>query len=717
MGGVRLRDLIAVLLIALAAGTAAALPALDILRDVSVDVLTALRWQAYGALNDPAQSPTVVVALDEETYRTAPFANTPNVTWTRELAKVLSALIDGGAKVVGFDVILPTSLEQSTIPFGDGTLGERVKGFDRDFLQALALGGRAGKVVLGEAQHQDVPILPFAGQRLAVGPRNIRSLNLFADDDEIIRRVPLTFTEDNGALQTSMAVELAARALGSPPERTADGTLVLGGYAVPSPVPNTLTLNFDGGADDIPTYSLADLDACAQKGDRDFFHKNFAGRVVLVGTVLDIEDRRLTSKRFATGIEGARAPRCASTAPASFGRFARDSISGVYIHATAVNNLLRHAAVREVGRAWLWVIEVAAALLCGGAALLLSPLRGFLAFLALAAAWTGAATWAFVEALALPLIDPLLAGLAAGAATVAYRFVAADHEKRLLRKGFALYLSPAVIDKMLASDKLPQLGGETRDITVYFSDIAGFSTFSEKLAPNELVELMNEYLSAMTDIIEAHGGFVDKYIGDAIVAVFGAPLSDPQHALSAVRAALECQVKLAELNQQSAKFRGFKLGQRIGLNSGEALVGNMGSRRRFNYTVMGDTVNLASRLEGANKYFATAIMAAETTASLAGPSIAWRELDQIRVKGRSTPVKILEPLGDPAHPDADAEAVAAYAEGLARWRRRDFAGAAASFARVADRDKPSALFLARAQALAAQPPGPDWEPVNTLEGK
>src|SRR5581483_2912918 len=148
-----------------------------------------------------------------------------------------------------------------------------------------------------------------------------------------------------------------------------------------------------------------------------------------------------------------------------------------------------------------------------------------------------------------------------------------------------------------------------------------------KMTPMELVALMNRYLSAMTDIIEEQGGFVDKYIGDAIVAVFGAPADDPNHAVNAVRAALRCQAKLAELNQQPDTFAGHSLGQRIGLNSGEALVGNMGSRRRFNYTVMGDVVNLASRLEGANKYFASSIMASETTVALTGTAFTWRELD------------------------------------------------------------------------------------------
>src|SRR5262249_2638400 len=162
--------------------------------------------------------------------------------------------------------------------------------------------------------------------------------------------------------------------------------------------------------------------------------------------------------------------------------------------------------------------------------------------------------WSFAQALVLPLIDPILAGLAAGALTVAYRFVVVDQDKRLLRESFALYLAPAVIEKMMASQKPPQAGGAARQITGYFSAGAGFPSFSEKMTPGELVTLMNAYLTAMTEIIEKHGGFVDKYIGDAIVAVFGAPLDDPDHALHAVRAALECRATLQELNKTAVEF-------------------------------------------------------------------------------------------------------------------------------------------------------------------
>jgi adenylate cyclase len=296
--------------------------------------------------------------------------------------------------------------------------------------------------------------------------------------------------------------------------------------------------------------------------------------------------------------------------------------------------------------------------------------------------------------------------------------VVADKDRRFLRRSFGLYLSPRVIEQMLQAERLPALGGEERQVTVFFSDIAGFSSFSETLSPPELVALMNTYLSEMTDIIEAEGGYVDKYIGDAIVAVFGAPADDPGHARSAVRAALACRERLAALNRSEPGFQQRALHHRIGLNSGPALVGNIGSRRRFNYTVMGDAVNLASRLEGANKYFATDILASDTTVALAGAACAWREIDAIRVKGRAQAVRVFEPLAEAGHETAGQQAdAAAYAAGLAAWRARDFGAAAAAFGRCAAADAPAALFAQRALELVAHPPGTDWEPVNTLEGK
>lgn len=712
------RDAIAATAIALACAGTAVSPALERIHGLSLDILTALRFEMFGNRHSPAASPTVVVAIDEESYRAAPFKGSPTLTWTGEIGRVLNAVVEGGAKVVGFDMIIPTSIEQSEIPFGEGMLGERVRGFDRDFLRALAGAAAPNKVVLGEQLRGNDPIRPAPGQRIAVRQQqNIRPLNTVTDGDDTVRRMPLSF-DVGGAKVPGMALELAARAQNAKPEFAADGSVMLAGYKIPGAEANTVTLNFEAGADDIPTYSFADLRACAIKGDKDYFKRVFDGKVVLFGTVLDSEDRKQTSKRFATGLEGTRATRCAGDGKPVLTSFKRSSIAGIYIHATAVNNLIRQDASVEAGSHATFAITALIALLAAAGALLFAPLGAAAAFFLLAAVGLLDAVVAFKYGVVIPIVEPFLAGLGALALTIGYRFAVADKDRRLLQRSFGLYLAPDVINRMLSSNKLPELGGETRNVTVFFSDIEGFSKIAEQISAESLTALMNEYLSAMTDIIEARGGYVDKYIGDSIVAVFGAPADDADHAANAARAALDCCARLAELNRDAPAFREHPLAQRIGINSGEAVVGNLGSRRRFNYSVMGDTVNLASRLEGANKFYGTTIIASEATAALAGDGLAWRELDAIRVKGRTQALKIFELLARaPDLTEAQQHFAADYAEGLAHWRAREFSAAAACFGRPGGADRAAAMFRDRARELVASPPASDWDPVRTLQEK
>jgi adenylate cyclase len=714
---IRGRDVLAAAGIALLAGTVAVLPPFDLLHGWSIDTLTALRWRVFGNRYDPASSPTVVIGIDEETYRTPPFRYSPTVTWTREIGRVLTAVIDGGARAVGLDTVFPRSIEQSEIPFGEDTLGVRLRGFDRDFLVGLNAAARDGKLVLGQIQLREDPILPHWGQLRAVGGQeNVRALNVQGDADEVVRRVPLTFMVD-GKPVTGMAVELAARALATKPELHPGRGMTLDGYRVPDVVPNTLTVNFEGGAEDIPTYSLADLHACLEQGNKEFFRRNFNGKVVIFGAVLEAEDRKVTSKRFATAPERLSGERCVMP-PVGSADVAPRSIAGPYIHATAVNNLIHHDALTETSLVQSGAIAAAFATIPALAALALPPIGAVVSFVVLAAIWTAGAVLAFQHTLVLPLLETLFAGFEALFVTIGFRLAVTDKDRRFLRKSFALYLAPAVIEKMMSSSKPPSLGGETRRVTMFFSDVAGFSSFAETMSPADLISLMNAYLSEMTDIIEAHGGFVDKYIGDAIVGVFGAPVEGDDHASQAVSAALSCCERLAELNRTAPAFRGRTLSHRIGLNSGDALVGNVGSGRRFNYTVIGDVVNLASRLEGANKYFATSILASEATVALTGATFIWREIDAIRVLGRVQPLRIFEPMARAGQETPlQAANAQAYAKALACWRNGEFASAMELFASIKDVDAPSALFMERAKKLIVVPPGPDWEPINTLEGK
>jgi len=716
MERVRARDAVAAFAIALVAGIVAVVPPFDLLQGWSIDVLTALRWRVYGNHYEPSSSPAVVIGIDAETYRTPPFKDSATFLWTPEIARVLTAVIEGGARVIGIDVVFQRSIELSSIPFEGEPLGKRLHGFDREFLRTLNSAGRAGKLVLGGIELREESILPTRAQQFAVGFNNIRTLNVYGDPDDVVRRVPLTFTV-GGKSVTAFAAELAARTLATQPQAGPGPTLTLAGYRIPTGVPNTLTLNFEGGSQDIPDYSLADLLACAERGNTEFFRRNFDGKAVILGSVEEAEDRKLTSKRFATARQRPATERCALPAPATQ-EFTARSIPGPYIHATAVDNIVRRNALIETGPIQSAAIAASFAAIPAVAALILPPAGAALSFLGLATVWILAAVAAFEHAIVLPLLESLFAGLEALFVTIGFRLGVTDKNRRFLRKSFALYLAPAVVEKMMTSSRLPSLGGETRNVTMFFSDVEGFTSFGESMSAPDLVALINTYLSAMSDTIEEHGGFVDKYIGDAIVGVFGAPVEDEDHAAQAVRAALACCGRLVELNATAAAFQGHELRHRIGLNSGEALVGNIGSGRRFNYTVIGDVVNLASRLEGANKYFGTSVLASEATMTLTGAKFSWREIDVVRVIGRVQPLRVYEPLAE-AGKQTPAQSVDAriYGKALTSWRGRDFAGAAESFASIADHDPAAALFMHRAKLLALSPPGPDWEPIYTLEGK
>ncbi len=257
------------------------------------------------------------------------------------------------------------------------------------------------------------------------------------------------------------------------------------------------------------------------------------------------------------------------------------------------------------------------------------------------------------------------------------------------------------------------LEGKVKELTIFFSDIAGFTTIAESVKPAALVELLGGYLDEVTRVIAAHHGTVDKFLGDGVMAFWGAPADRAEHAALACEAAVRMRRNLAATAP--------RLHTRIGLATGEALVGNIVSHERMNYTVMGDVVNLAARLEGLNKLYGTTIAIAESTRRAAGDRIIARPLDVVAVKGRAEPVRVFEVLGLPSDDDPDQVALARHCEdGLARYLARDFEGAAAAYqAALAVRpdDRAARHLLERCLAYAAAPPPSDWTGVFHVTAK
>jgi adenylate cyclase len=272
-------------------------------------------------------------------------------------------------------------------------------------------------------------------------------------------------------------------------------------------------------------------------------------------------------------------------------------------------------------------------------------------------------------------------------------------------------------------------------MTAFFSDVASFSTISENLGPVELVELLNEYLSDMCDIIAEHGGTIDKFEGDLIMAFYGAPIRIEDHAARAVQGAIDMQIKLVELRQRwerekrmtalrqmwADQGRGDFFTVRIGINTGEMVVGNMGSHTRVDYTIMGDAVNLASRLEGAGKAYGVTSMISEDTYRAAREGIQVRELDSIRVVGKDEPVRVYEILGRTGQVDAAlTQAADVYAQGLAAYRERRWDEAISLFEtglQARPQDGPCRIFIERCRDYQQDPPPEAWDAVHNLDAK
>ncbi len=636
----RPRDLLAVL----AVGTLATAATLSLtgqaLSGVSLDALFWLRQQAYGPLHPPEASRAVVIAIDEETYRTAPFAGLPKALWTPYMAKMLNGVVGAGAAAVGFDAIVSESVE-TLLP-----------GYDRDFLIALRDASKDARVVLGKVQHSQLPIAPSRGQSFAVGhERNIRSVNLINDSDDVIRRVPLSFTVEDRQSGTrrepSFSAELAARAARDT-LAWRDGGAFLGDWRIPARDDDVL-LNFAGGGADIPVYPLHDVLACIQADKTDALRAAFAGRVALVGVVLDVEDRKATSSRWVTGPEGAGyQARCATEPLAALQgpKLTRETIPGVFIHATAINNLLRREPLRDLAPAS--TVAIAGGFgMATAAVTAAAPLAPAVMLLtAGVAAWVVVATVLFHGGLALPLLAPIVIVVLSLGMMLIYRIAIADKDKRRLRQMFSRYLSAELVDQMVASERLPVLGGERRAMSFLFTDVAGFTSLAERMDPTVLAPILNHYLDGACAVIKEHGGMVNEFIGDAILAFFGAPQDQPDHAARAVACARALDA-YAEDFRKRQQADDIPFGRtRIGVHTGTVFVGNVGSAEvRMKYSALGDVVNTASRLEGLNKHFNTRVIASgDTLAQCDEPRV--RPLGRIILKGRQDPIDVFELVED-----------------------------------------------------------------------
>lgn len=400
--------------------------------------------------------------------------------------------------------------------------------------------------------------------------------------------------------------------------------------------------------------------------------------------------------------------------------------AGVFLHATLAGRILeleKTGSAKKLGVQFaslplsvglLWLVG----LLCGIFLVRLSAVNGALAALLTLAALI-AVDVIFVFPKMLLSLETITTVLAAGTGAVsilAYRYFTEERERAFVKGAFEKYVSPDVVGAIIEDPKKLNLGGQKKTLSVLFSDIRGFTTISEKMKADELAKFMNDYLSPMTDIVLENRGTIDKYMGDAIMAIFGAPIEYSNHPEKAVDAALGMLSKLKELKANWAAQGLPEIDIGIGINTGDMSVGNMGSRRIFSYTVMGDSVNLGSRLEGINKEYGTRLIVSESTRQALSADYVCRELDRVKVKGKKLPVTIFEVIGRGA---LDAERLLAqrFEAALALYYAEKFIEAMALFQGLASQDKTSVIYVERCRQWIDTPPESGWDGSWTMKTK
>lgn len=396
---------------------------------------------------------------------------------------------------------------------------------------------------------------------------------------------------------------------------------------------------------------------------------------------------------------------------------------GVEIHTNILYTLLNQDFIKPLSGLFTFLIMALYGIIIGILLIFSGPLISIILTIV-----TGfghvlvAALLFFNDNLWIEIIAPLLTLFFTLSFVYMYRYLTEEKNKRFIRNTFSHFVTKSVVDELLANPEKIKLGGEKKICTVFFSDVVGFTTIAEQLSPEELVRLLNEYLTEMTNIVFRYDGMLDKYEGDAIMAVFGAPVSHGNHAYNACKTALDMQAQLVKMRAMWRKQGRPELRSRIGINTGPMVVGNMGSETRFDYTVMGDAVNLGARLEPANKEYGTTIMIGEETYNMAKDLIITRPLDLLRVKGKREPVKVYELIAtvEAGVPDETLKLIDLFQKGFENYLQQNWQQAFNYFQQalaINRNDGPSRRYIQRCQIFHKNPPGDDWDGVYTLTTK
>ncbi len=707
----------------------------------------------------------VIVGLDEKSMRMKDLGLWP---WPRStIAKLITQLKSCGATVIGFDAVFSEPDNSRVVPVLDKLIqlynqaNAHDPAFSQQLLQVLddaqgdkklaAVLEESANVVLGyfffinqselEGQGKELANLdgddglipinryvpyphldPHLSLMEAVGVRlnlpifneaneYFGYFNVLADSDGIFRKVPMVFLY-KGNVYPSLSLQLLSRYYNQP-----INLFVNTSAKTHRAIEEHLELYLGPLGEITEDHRRIPL----QSGG--LFRLNFYGgqktfRHVSAGDIIHHEPEACRAVKDNVALVGATAIGVYDLRPIPFD----PSFAGVELHATAVENVISgNLLVRpDHAQEWEALFLLAIGIVISWFLTRLRLTTGLIFSLALIVALALADFVLFYNGLVFYTVLLGFQNIFLFVFIAVYRYATEEREKSKYRHAFQFYLSKSVIDTMLQDTSKLKLGGERRELSVLFSDIRGFTTVSEQLAPEVLTELLNEYLTPMSDLVLKYNGTLDKYIGDMIMAIFGAPWHYPDHARAACETALAMMDALARL-QASWRTRGLPvLDIGIGINTGSMSVGNMGSKSRFNYTVIGDHVNLGSRLEGLNKEYGTHIVISEFTHAHIQDQFTCRKLDSVVVKGKVEPVDIYELLHRGALDSEHDAWIHAFDQAVLQYKAQRWDEACACFSQVLQKrpaDHPTQRYLDRCEEMKANPPGPEWDGVFIMETK
>lgn len=606
-----------------------------------------------------------IIAIDDKSI-----AELGRYPWSRDnYARLIDRLAAAKVKAVMFDAFFP---ERETVAH------------DQLFAAATK---RAGNVVLAVVFEFDksgrVTTITRSLPEIERGAKGIGHINQLPDDDGVIRRNPLLLEKD-GKQIPSLGLMGAMLALGEKEFIAGDFDVALGERRIPVDDGRRMWINYVGGPGVYPRYSFVDV----VEGRIPI--ESLRGKVLFLGaTALGIYDMRVTPFHGNT--------------------------PGVELHATVADNIISERYIRQGGMEAL--TDMAFIIVLGALAYFLTiRLRLYGAIPAtfiLLSVYIWFTNYMFSAGHWINIIYPTLSAVVALLVGGSFRYMVLERSAREMRSMFSSYLSPKLVARLEKDPEAAKIGGDNKEVTVLFTDIKGFTTFSEAHPPQEVVSRLNEYLGAMVQVIEEHDGTIDKFIGDGIMAYWGAPLAQADHAKLAIDCIKAIHVRMLELRTRWQAEGMEPLSIRGGLQSGEVVAGNVGlAGKKMEYTVIGDTVNQAARLESTAKYYGVTYLVGDETYQRTRELCRYRELDKIRVVGKRLPVTIYEPL-DGLSQLSESQA-GRFDAALILYRAREWEKARACFSEVLDivpEDKPSKIYVERCDYFKQNPPAMDWDGV------